>query len=293
MVFWLKAWAARAVGSELLSALNTVLTPLRDHRHCDGLKGQSSAFVVPRCTDFHSQRIHDSHSVPTLEAICEFTLLLTESELFHWCGCPCLSPVSEYRTVSHACFFVTWPIRSLCQRRHLLRRDGELPSHSFLLITSSYEWFPFKWRCCCHSTFHNSLRARSVIQQLREPRSVLSIWGVLMYLDSWESIFREVPHSADMQSMYFQVTRAFSSLILGFWLGLDVSKMPSCSNKGSSRHDQNRTVGTEGRLHEREVPSEFKHVPSWVASGQGLQFWISMPDYHFNPVLGIYIFYYS
>lgn len=46
-----------------------MLTLLRDHRHCDGLKGQSSAFVVPLCTDFHSQRIHDSHSVPTLEAI--------------------------------------------------------------------------------------------------------------------------------------------------------------------------------------------------------------------------------
>lgn len=50
--------------------------------------------------------------------------------------------------------------------------------------------------------------------------------------------------------------------------------MPSCSNKSSSGHDQSKTVGTEGRLREREVPSEFRHVPGWVAAGQGLQFWI-------------------
>lgn len=55
---------------------------------------------------------------------------------------------------------------------------------------------------------------------------------------------------------------------------LDEGELQSCSNKGSSRHDQNKTLGTEGRLHEREVPSGFRHVPGWVASGQGLQFWI-------------------
>lgn len=51
-------------------------------------------------------------------------------------------------------------------------------------------------------------------------------------------------------------------------------KTPTCSNKGSSGHDQSKTVGTEERLHDREVPSEFRHVPGWVAAGQGLQFWI-------------------
>lgn len=48
--------------------------------------------------------------------------------------------------------------------------------------------------------------------------------------------------------------------------------MPSCSSKGSSGHDKSKTVSTEGRLCEREVPSEFRHVPHWVAAGQGLQF---------------------
>lgn len=45
--------------------------------------------------------------------------------------------------------------------------------------------------------------------------------------------------------------------------------MASCSSKGSSGHDKSKTVSTEGRLREREVPSEFRHVPRWVAVGEG------------------------
>lgn len=61
--------SCRVAGSELLSALNTALTLLCDNRHWDALTEQSSAFLIPQCADVQSQRIHDSNSVPTLEAI--------------------------------------------------------------------------------------------------------------------------------------------------------------------------------------------------------------------------------
>lgn len=74
--------------------------------------------------------------------------------------------------------------------------------------------------------------------------------------------------------MYSEGSRGIFCFLLGFRLGLGESEMPSCANKGSSGHDQSKTVGAEGRLHGREVPSEFKHVPGWVAAGQRLPFWI-------------------
>lgn len=120
---------------------------------------------------------------------------------------------------------------------------------------------------------HSSLRARSVIQHVRDLRSIFAYlrcanaFGLLgkCFLGSVPFCWCAVSVFSGYQAILFP---CFGVLLL------DESELPSCSNKGSSRHDQNKTLGSEGRLHEREVPSGFRHVPGWVASGQGLQFWI-------------------
>lgn len=153
-------------------------------------------------------------------------------------------------------------------------RSSHIPSFSQPLARSD---FLLPGSAAAIKYFTIAWGLEEVIQNLRDLKSTFaclrcpSAFG----LSPGEAYFGKCPFLLMCRKCLLRGSRhSFFSLVLGFWLGLDVSRMPSCSNKGSSGHDQSKTVGTEGRLCEREVPSEFRHVPGWVAAGQGLQFWI-------------------
>lgn len=95
-----------------------------------------------------------------------FKMWVTVSQLFHRDGFP--SPPS-IQGCSFVYAFVIWPVCALNPWISYTRRDGQLFSHSFLLTTSSQEWFHFTWKWCCHKTFHNSLRARRGKPTLEKP----------------------------------------------------------------------------------------------------------------------------